>query len=41
MESATTLSPLSTGLVAFGFPSLEPNIPEGPEYEKTINTIYP
>ena len=31
MESATTLTPPSTGLICF---SSEPNIPEGPEYGK-------
>ena len=38
MESATILMPTSTGLSGIGLPS-EPNIPEGPEYEKNINTI--
>ena len=39
MESATILKPLALALiVVFCFPS-EPNIPEGPEYEKNINTI--
>ena len=38
MESATVLKPHSTGLMVFCFPS-EPNIPEGPEYEK-ISTLY-
>ena len=32
MESATILMPPSTGLSCFCF-LLEPNIPEGPEYE--------
>ena len=35
MESTTILTPPAP---VFSFPS-EPNIPEGPEYEKNINTI--
>ena len=35
MKSATILTPPSTGS---SFQS-EPNIPEGPEFEKNINTI--
>ena len=38
MESATILMHPSTALAVFCFPS-EPNIPEGPEYEK-ISTLY-
>ena len=38
MESATVFTPPSTALSGFYFPS-EPNIPEGPEYEKNIKTI--
>ena len=39
MESGTILTPLAPALKAvFCFPS-DPNIPEGPEYEKNINTI--
>ena len=38
MESATILMPLAPAYVVFCFPS-EPNIPEGPEYEKSINTL--
>ena len=33
MESATILTPLAPAIVVLCFPS-EPNIPEGPEYEK-------
>ena len=39
MESATILTPPNTDLYGICFPS-EPNIPEGPEYEKNINTIH-
>ena len=38
MESATIFTPLALALAVFCFPS-EPNIPEGPEYEK-ISTLY-
>ena len=39
MESATILTPPRTGLIGvLCFPS-EPNIPEGSENEKNINTI--
>ena len=38
MESATMLIPPSTSLSGISSPS-EPNIPEGPEYEK-ISTLY-
>ena len=38
MERSTILTPPSTGLSEFCFPS-EPNIPEGPEYEK-ISTLF-
>ena len=38
MEKATILTPPSIDLSSFCF-QLEPNIPEGPEYEKNINTI--
>ena len=38
MESATVLTPLAPAYVVFCFPS-EPNILEGPEYEKNINTV--
>ena len=38
MESATVLTPLALAYVVFCFPSV-PNILEGPEYEKNINTI--
>ena len=38
MERATILTPPSAGLGDILFSS-EPNIPEGPEYEKNINTI--
>ena len=38
MEDATILTPLAPAIVVLCFPS-EPNIPEGPEYEKNINTI--
>ena len=38
MESETILMPTRTGLGVLCFPS-EPNIPEGSEYEKNINTI--
>ena len=35
MESATIPTPLAPALVVFYFPS-EPNIPEGPAFEKII-----
>ena len=38
MESAKIFTPLAQALAIFCFLS-EPNIPEGPEYEKNINTI--
>ena len=38
MESATIITPLAPAYAIFCFPS-EPNIPEGPEYEK-ISTLY-
>ena len=38
MESATILTPPSTGLICILL-SIRTHIPEGPEYEKNINTI--
>ena len=38
MESVTILTPLVPAQLVFCFPS-EPNIPEGPEYKKNINTV--
>ena len=38
MENATILSPPSTRLSCIQLP-FEPDIPEGPEYEKKINII--
>ena len=39
MESATILTPPSTGLSRI-LPQSEPNIPEGPEYEKISKFAY-
>ena len=38
MESATIITPLAPALVIFCSP-VEPNIPEGPEYEDDIKTL--
>ena len=39
MENATIIMPPSSGLCSILLSASEPNIHEGPEYEKIINTI--